>query len=324
MTDGGTPEQLLPLPSTYSNPTPIKRADILEVTEENVKIISELGVGQFGKVFLAHTVGLTLCDLSLRSAGQTVISALVAVKFLHSDANELDKETFEKEVKFMSRLQNENIVQILGVCLRGNAFIMMEYMENGDLNQYLQKFEYSHEEPSEDGGSFITSSSLIYISLQIASGMHYLAGKNYVHRDLATRNCLVGQKFLVKIADFGMSRELYDNNYYRLRGRAMLPIRWMAKECFYGQFSEKTDVWAYGVVMWEIFTLCHCQPYEDFNNQEVIDNAIVGPERKLLSQPPSCPDEVYHVMQRCWVDDTEERATFEELHGLLAQVHTYA
>ena len=324
MTDRGTPEQLLPLPSTYSNPTPIERADILEVTEENVKIISELGVGQFGKVFLAHTVGLTLCDLSLRSAGQTVISALVAVKFLHSDANELDKETFEKEVKFMSRLRNENIVQILGVCLKGNAFIMMEYMENGDLNQYLQKFEYSHEEPSEDGGSFITSSSLIYISLQIASGMHYLAGKNYVHRDLATRNCLVGQKFLVKIADFGMSRELYDNNYYRLRGRAMLPIRWMAKECFYGQFSEKTDVWAYGVVMWEIFTLCHCQPYEDFNNQEVIDNAIVGPERKLLSQPPSCPDEVYHVMQRCWVDDTEERATFEELHGLLAQVHTYA
>ena len=324
MTDRGTPEQLLPLPSTYSNPTPIERADILEVTEENVKIISELGVGQFGRVFLAHTVGLTLCDLSLGSTGQTVISALVAVKFLHSDANELDKETFEKEVKFMSRLQNENIVQILAVSLKGNAFIMMEYMENGDLNQYLQKFEYSHKEPSEDGGSFITSSSLIYIALQIASGMRYLAGKNYVHRDLATRNCLVGQKFLVKIADFGMSRELYDNNYYRLRGRAMLPIRWMAKECFYGQFSEKTDVWAYGVVMWEIFTLCHCQPYEDFNNQEVIDNAIVGPERKLLSQPPSCTDEVYHVMQRCWVDDTEERASFEELHELLAQVHTYA
>ena len=91
-----------------------------------------------------------------------------------------------------------------------------------------------------------------------------------------------------------------------------------------GQFSEKTDVWAYGVVMWEIFTLCHCQSYEDFNNQEVIDNAIVGPERKVLSQPPSYPDEMYHVMQRCWVDGTEERATFEELHGLLAQVHTYA
>ena len=278
MTDRGTPEQLLPLPSTYPNPTPLEKADILEVTEENVKIISELGVGQFGKVYLAHTVDLTLRDLSLGSTGQTVISALVAVKFLHSDANELDKETFEKEVKFMSRLQNENIVQILGVCLRGNAFIMMEYMENGDLNQYLQKFEYSHEEPSEDNGSFITSSSLVYIVLQIASGMHYLAGKNYVHRDLATRNCLISQKFLVKIADFGMSRELYDNNYYRLRGRAMLPIRWMAKECFYGQFSEKTDVWAYGVVMWEIFTLCHCQPYEDFNNQEVIDNAIVGAE----------------------------------------------
>ena len=323
MTDGGTPERLLPFPSTYANPTPLEKTDILEVTEENVKIISELGVGQFGKVFLAHTVGLTLHDLSLGS-GQTTISVLVAVKVLHSDADVLERETFEKEVKFMSRLRNDNIVQILGVCLKRNAFIMMEYMENGDLNQYLQKFEYSHEEPVEDSGSYITSSSLIYIALQIASGMRYLAGKNYVHRDLATRNCLVGQKFLVKIADFGMSRQLYDNNYYRIRGRAMLPIRWMAKECFYGRFSEKTDVWAYGVVMWEIFTLCHCQPYEDFNDQEVIDNAIAGPERKLLSQPPSCPDEVYHVMQRCWVDDTEERATFEELHGLLAQVHAYA
>ena len=322
--DGGTPQRLLPFPSTYAQPLPVEKSQsssLLEVDEDNVKIISELGVGQFGKVFLAHTVGLTLSDLNLGS-GQTTISVLVAVKVLHSDADELERETFEKEVKFMSRIKHENIIQILGVCLKKNSFIMMEYMENGDLNQYLQKFQYSPDDQVEKG-SFITSSSLVYIALQVAGGMRYLAGQNYVHRDLATRNCLVGQKFLVKIADFGMSRQLYDNNYYRIRGRAMLPIRWMAKECFYGRFSEKTDVWAYGVVMWEIFTLCQCQPYETLNDQEVIDNALAGPERKLLSQPASCSNDAYDIMQKCWVDDSEERATFEELHGRLAQIHAY-
>ncbi|XP_003387055.2 PREDICTED: uncharacterized protein LOC100639991 [Amphimedon queenslandica] len=324
VTDGGTPQRLLPFPSTYAQPLPVEKSQsssLLEVTEDNVKIISELGVGQFGKVFLAHTVGLTLSDLNLGS-GQTTISVLVAVKVLHSDADELERETFEKEVKFMSRIKHENIIQILGVCLKKNSFIMMEYMENGDLNQYLQKFEYSPDDQVE-GGSFITSSSLVYIALQVAGGMRYLAGQNYVHRDLATRNCLVGQKFLVKIADFGMSRQLYDNNYYRIRGRAMLPIRWMAKECFYGRFTEKTDVWAYGVVMWEIFTLCQCQPYETLNDQEVIDNALAGPERKLLSQPVSCSNDAYDIMLRCWVDDPEARASFEELHGRLAQIHAY-
>ena len=322
VTDGGTPQRLLPFPSTYAQPLPVEKASsLLEVTEDNVKIISELGVGQFGKVFLAHTVGLTLSDLNIGS-GQTTISVLVAVKVLHSDADELERETFGKEVKFMSRINHENIIQILGVCLKRNSFIMMEYMENGDLNQYLQKFEYSPDDQVE-GGSFITSSSLVYITLQVAGGMRYLAGQNYVHRDLATRNCLVGQKFLVKIADFGMSRQLYDNNYYRIRGRAMLPIRWMAKECFYGRFSEKTDVWAYGVVMWEIFTLCQCQPYEMLNDQEVIDNALAGQERKLLPQPASCSNDAYDIMLRCWVDDPDERASFEELHGRLAQIHAY-
>lgn len=317
-----TPTKTNPLTSVYSDPAPIQKTDVLEVTADNVKVISELGVGQFGKVLLAHTIGLSLLDLGLGN-GQTSVSILVAVKVLQSDADDFEREAFEKEIKFMSRLKHENIVSILGVCLSRDAFIMMEYMENGDLNQYLQKFTFTPNQSTDIQNFTVDVGTLIYITLQIAGGMRYLASKNYVHRDLATRNCLVGQKFLVKIADFGMSRQLYDNSYYRIRGRAMLPIRWMAKECFYGRFSEKTDVWAYGVVAWEIFTICHSQPFEDMSDQDVIDNAISGPGRTLLEQPEACPDEVYQVMMQCWVDDPEQRATFEMLHGLLAQIHAY-
>ena len=314
---------LHPFSSVYADPLPILRSDVLEVTEQNINEIKELGVGQFGTVILASTIGLSLRDLGLGNM-DTSVSILVAVKKLHYDADAYEREAFEKEIKFMSRLKHENVVHILGVCLNTNAFIMMEYMENGDLNQYIQKFEFSPDCETSETDKFINVAVLIYMSLQIASGMRYLASMNFVHRDLATRNCLVGQKFVVKIADFGMSRQLYDNSYYRIRGKAMLPIRWMAKECFYGRFSEKTDVWAFGVVMWEIFTLCKQQPYEHLSDQEVIDDAVRGENRSLLQQPHPCPDEVYQVMVRCWSPHSEERATFEEIHGLLAQIHAYS
>ena len=314
---------LHPYSSIYADPLPLQRSDVLEVQEDNINIIKELGVGQFGTVVLAYTIGLSLKDLGIGNDNSS-FSVLVAVKMLHFDADDMERQAFEREIKFMSRLKHENVVSILGVCLDTNAFIIMEYMEKGDLNQFLQKYEFTPDTETIQLDRFVHVGILVYISLQIASGMRYLAEKKYVHRDLATRNCLVGRNYLVKIADFGMSRELYDNSYYRIRGKAMLPIRWMAKECFYGRFSEKTDVWAFGVVMWEVFTLCKCQPYDQFDDQEVIDNAVCGPGRVLLQQPHPCPDEVYYVMLRCWVDDMNERANFEEIHGSLSQIHAYS
>jgi len=208
----------------------------------------------------------------------------VAVKKLKLQAKNPVREAFEKEIKFMSRLKDDNIVRLLAVCTTDTPFIVMEYMENGDLNQYLQKHVLAPSEGPTKPNQ-LPVSILLYMAVQIASGMRYLASLKYVHRDMATRNCLVGMNFTVKISDFGMSRSLYEHSYYRVRGRAMLPIRWMATESFYGRFSEKTDIWSFGVTMWEIFMLTKTQPYEELDDQEMIQDAIRGASRRLLDRP---------------------------------------
>ncbi len=209
------------------------------------------------------------------------------------------QEAFQKELKFMGRLNDPNVVRLVGVCRGETPFILMEYMEQGDLNQYLQKFSEVIPTGGISGEGQIATSTLLYVSTQIASGMKYLASQNVVHRDLATRNCLVGKDFTVKVADFGMSRNLYESHYYRIQGRAILPVRWMASECFYGNFSQKTDVWAFGVTIWEVFELARVQPHNDLNEQEVIQDSIKGAERTLLSKPIACPQDVYQIMLRC-------------------------
>ena len=268
---------------------------LLKVFGSNIREICELGMGRFGKVVLADTVGLSAKDLKLSESDDKTKSTLVAVKKLKSDALNTTKEAFEKEVNFMSRLTDRNIIRILGVCYEDTPFIMMEYMEKGDLNQYLQKFKIHSTTDSESQGQ-ITISTLVHIATQIASAMKYLASHNFVHRDLATRNCLVGPNYLVKISDFGMSRSLYDSHYYRIHGRFVLPVRWMAFECFYGKFSQKSDVWAFGVTMWEIFTLAKEQPYSDMSDEQVIKAAIKTKDHKLLARPEMCPLEVYKIM----------------------------
>ena len=268
-------EDLHPYAPIYTLPInlPKSKEVLLKVFGSNIREIRELGMGQFGKVILAETVGLSAKDLRLsESDDDKNKSTLVGVKKLKPGAPNATKEAFEKEVDFMSRLTDKNIIRILGVCYEDTPFIMMEYMEKGDLNQYLQKFKI-HTTDSELRGQ-ITTSTLVHMATQIASAMKYLASHYFVHRDLATRNCLVGPNYLVKISDFGMSRSLYDSHYYCIHGRAALPVRWMSIECFYGKFSQKSDVWAFGVTMWEIFTLAKEQPYNDMSDQQVIEDAL--------------------------------------------------
>ena len=315
-------ENLHPYAPIYTLPLNLSKSEVvLKVFDRNIQEIRELGMGQFGKVILAETVGLSAKDLRLsESDDDKSKSTLVAVKKLKSDAPNSTKEAFEKEVDFMSRLTDKNVIRILGVCYEDTPFILMEYMEKGDLNQYLQKFKIHSTTDSELQG-LITTSTLVHISTQIASAMKYLASHNFVHRDLATRNCLVGPNYLVKISDFGMSRSLYDSHYYRIHGRFALPVRWIAFECFYGKFSQKSDVWAFGVTMWEIFTLAKEQPYNDMSDKQVIEDALKGKNRKILAKPDMCLVELYEIMLKCWPHNSEQRATFEILFELLTSIH---
>ena len=315
---------LTPYAPIYAQPSQLtlKKSEVpVKVPAYKIKELRQLGVGQFGEVMLAETVGLSRRDLKLsKTENVRSIRLKVAVKKLHPQAQSQVRESFDKEINFMSKLKDDNIVRLLAVCQEEPPFIVMEYMENGDLHQFLQDFEPSTTENDLQPNQ-LPVSILLYMAVQVASGMRYLASLNCVHRDLATRNCLVGQNFVVKISDFGMSRSLYESSYYRVKGRAMLPIRWMASESFYGRFSEKTDVWSYGVTMWEIFTLAKHQPYEDIDDQEVIQDAIRGLSRRLLDKPEYCPMDVYQVMLRCWEYAPSDRANFEEVFSTLAAIH---
>lgn len=160
----------------------------------------------------------------------------VAVKMLILDVERNVETEFMKEVSVMARLQHDNVVQLLGICDEEPKFMVVEYMENGDLNQFLQSYTLT-DGLSDATAQVLNVQTLLYICLQISAGMDYLSMEAFVHRDLATRNCLVGHSFTVKISDFGMSRHLYSKQYYRIEGRAVLPIRWMAPESlFYGEF----------------------------------------------------------------------------------------
>ena len=292
-----------------------------QVIHDNILEGEVLGSGQFGQVVLASTKGLSLKDLKLsKSNDGCSVSILVAVKKLLPNAHKGQQEAFDKEVRFISQLNHGNIVRMLGVCSSEPAFIMMEYMEEGDLNQFLHRYSEIVSSGSVSSETQISTSTLIYMATQIASAMKYLVSLNFVHRDLATRNCLVGKNFVVKLADFGLSRNLYQASYYRIQGNAILPIRWMATESYYGKFSEKTDVWSFGVIMWELFTLANEQPYSEMTDKEVINDAIKGYKRQLLPKPNECPESVFQIMMQCWSAQPEQRPAFAELHNQLLSI----
>lgn len=312
--------ELLPYTSIYEDPAPLNKTEApMTVSWNNIIPYKQLGTGQFGEVILAITVNLSLKDFKLSSDDDNKSNqTLVAVKTLKSHGNDDVQTAFEREIKFMARLDHENVIKLLGISLTGVPFLVMEYMKNGDLNSFLQKYRYSEKLLHSDE---VDLPILLYTALQIACGMKYLASHKFVHRDLAARNCLVGQNFVVKIADFGMSQNLYSAHYFVLKGAAILPIRWMATESFYGKFSLKTDVWSYGVTLWEIFTLCKITPYNELNDQQVIIDILLGPKRTLLPKPEICPNEVYEVMLSCFVHEAKQRADFNELYDKLYEVY---
>ncbi|KAM5282281.1 epithelial discoidin domain-containing receptor 1 isoform 3-T5 [Hipposideros larvatus] len=305
----------------------------VDFPRSQLRFKEKLGEGQFGEVHLCEVESpQDLVSLGFPLNVRKGHPLLVAVKILRPDATKNARNDFLKEVKIMSRLKDPNIIRLLGVCVQDDPLCMItDYMENGDLNQFLSAHQL--EDKGTEGvpgdeeaaqGPTISYPMLLHVAAQIASGMRYLATLNFVHRDLATRNCLVGENFTIKIADFGMSRNLYAGDYYRVQGRAVLPIRWMAWECILmGKFTTASDVWAFGVTLWEVLMLCRAQPFGQLTDEQVIENAgefFRDQGRQVyLSRPPACPLGLYELMLRCWSREPEQRPPFPQLHRFLAE-----
>ena len=294
-----------------------------KIEKSKIKYTKQLGQGNFGIVFEGECECLQLNNKEVGGPMK------VAVKTLKEESSKEAVEAFVREAKLLNGFNHPHIVTFHGVCMEDLPFYMVfEFMDRGDLCDFLRRHSSSaqrrynppmrRERISSDvsnESATLGTSELLDICKQLANGMAYLESMNHIHRDLACRNCLVSSGMIVKIADFGMSQNLYSKDYYRLTGEASLPVRWMPPESIvYGTFSTRGDVWSFGVVMWEIFSF-GMQPYWGSANDTVVDMIRKG---TLLEQPEACPDKLYSLIKDgCWRMYENDRMTFAALDRTL-------
>lgn len=263
----------------------------LEYNFAALELEEKLGEGFFGNVYKAKAPGI------LRGGHE--VGKFVAVKTLKGDSNADALDEFAKELKLCLRFDHPHVIKLLGVCTESiQKCMIFEYMDLGSLDNCLRSSNPS--DPLYNPTNFtITKKNFLPIVIQLAKGVEYLTSFSITHRDLAARNCLINSKLTAKIADFGLSRNLDAQNYYKVGGAGgSLPIRWMPPEAIlYRKFTPKSDVWSFGVLMWEVYTFGKL-PYTGLSNHEVID-AIR--EHKVLYQPGGCPVGVYDIMNNCWI-----------------------
>ncbi|XP_041355788.1 tyrosine-protein kinase HTK16-like [Gigantopelta aegis] len=297
-----TRSQQPPPPPPPAQPPPNKQLPKPEIPEiktnlnilriKDIKIGKELGQGEYGSVLKGtYTV-------SRSWKRQEKID--VALKTFHPGSVQ-NPEDFLKEAEAMQGLDHPCITKLIGVCRDEKLMLVEEYIALGSMLDYL--LDYAEE---------ISENDLNLWAAQIASGMVYLEEKRLVHRDLAARNILLKSKQQVKISDFGLSRAVgVGSDYYKATHGGRWPIKWYAPESVnYGQFSHASDVWSYGVTLWEMFSL-GMPPYGDMKGIEVIQFIERG---KRLSKPEKCPDQVYEKMLECWSMKPECRPTFNDLN----------
>ena len=298
--------------STKLNPFAFLEPYDIEYNYASLEVVSELGEGAFGRVFKARAPGI--------KRGDYIPPEFVAMKTLKEEAEYEAVEEFCKEVKVCVQFEHENVIRLLAVCTTSSQKCMIfEFMDLGNLGELLRQCDPSHPTKPNSQQTLITADMFLSIVLQVANGLNYLAKLKFVHRDIATRNCLVDSKMTVKIADFGMSREVSSMDYYRIgSSKACLPVRWMPPEALmYGKFTLKSDVWSYGVLMWEVYSYGR-QPHTGISNYEVIDRIKEG---RLLESPTHCPPAIFDIMKSCWTRSPARRATMDTIWSRLNQLN---
>ncbi|XP_045684645.1 tyrosine-protein kinase Mer [Phyllostomus hastatus] len=270
------------------------------VIDRNLLILGKiLGEGEFGSVM----------EGSLTQQDGT--SQKVAVKTMKLDSfSQREIEEFLSEAACMKDFSHPNVIRLLGVCIEMGSqgspkpMVILPFMKYGDLHTYLL---YSR---LEAGSKYIPVQTLVKFMVDIAQGMEYLSNRNFLHRDLAARNCMLRDDMTVCVADFGLSKKIYSGDYYRQGRIAKMPVKWIAIESLADRvYTSKSDVWAFGVTMWEIATR-GMMPYPGIQNHEIYDYLLHG---HRLKQPEDCLDELYGIMHSCWRAEPLDRPTFSML-----------
>ncbi|XP_026162641.1 ephrin type-A receptor 2a [Mastacembelus armatus] len=291
-------DQLKPLktyidPHMYEDPNIAIQKFVTEIDPNAISKQKVIGVGEFGEVFRGV----------MKSPGRGEVA--VAIKTLKLGYSEKQRQDFLSEASIMGQFSHPNIIRLEGVVTKfKHAMIVTEYMENGALDTYLK---------GRDGE--IPSYQMVVMLRGIAAGMKYLSDMSYVHRDLAARNVLVNSNLECKVSDFGLSRVLEDDaeGTYTTRG-GKIPIRWTAPEAIaYRKFTSASDVWSFGIVMWEVMAFGE-RPYWDMSNHEVM-KAIN--EAFRLPAPMDCPSAIYQLMLQCWQHDRATRPRFSDIVNIL-------
>ncbi|XP_074922738.1 fibroblast growth factor receptor 3 isoform X4 [Chelonoidis abingdonii] len=288
-----------------------------ELARSRLTLGKPLGEGCFGQVVMAEAIGI---DKDKPNKAITV-----AVKMLKDDATDKDLSDLVSEMEMMKMIgKHKNIINLLGACTQdGPLYVLVEYASKGNLREYLRArrppgMDYSFDTcklPEEQ----LTFKDLVSCSYQVARGMEYLASRKCIHRDLAARNVLVTEDNVMKIADFGLARDVHNIDYYKKTTNGRLPVKWMAPEALFDRvYTHQSDVWSFGVLLWEIFTLGG-SPYPGIPVEELFKLLKEG---HRMDKPANCTHDLYMIMRECWHAVPSQRPTFKQLVEDLDRVLT--